>query len=155
MNPNVVAICASPHLNKHCSKVRGDILAHVISDLSNDRRVIVFYQKRLQSMYERLPGCEFSPHDLLNYKTRPTNITTIILFDDVSDFSLSALLEKIDMIYIHNTPKLLARLKRKYEAPQLLLSDAINIIVGEKQPPRLDWMWEYTNLFTIKNRATI
>ena len=142
MASNVIAICDSG-----ATKVRGDILVHVISQLANDRRVIVFYQDRLNSMYEKLPGCEFSPYDLLNGGTMDANVTTIILFDDVSDFSLSSLLEKIDIIYIHNTPRLLERLKKKYDAPQLALSDPINMIIGEKKCDSSNWSWEYTNVF--------
>jgi len=158
MDANVIAICAPTIQQTERSggtKVRGDILAHVISELANDRRVIVFYQDRLKSMYERLPRCEHSPYDLLNAKTRPANITTIILFDDVSDFSLSSLLQKIDMIYIHNTPKLLERLKKKYDAPQLLLGDPINIIIGHRHDSEYNWSWEYTNLSFMKIRASV
>ena len=154
MESNVIAICASES-PRNVTKVRGDIVAHVISELANDRRVIVFYQDRLKSMFECLPRCEYSPYDLLNAERRPANVTTIILFDDVSDFSLSSLLEKIDVIYIHNTPTLLQRLKRKYDAPQLLLSDAINIIIGCKSESDYSWSWEYTNLTFIQTRRLV
>jgi len=146
MASGVVAICAR-------GKFRGDILVQVIAQLANDRRVIVFYQDRLERMYENLPGCKFSPDDLLNNgKAKGLNSTTIILFDDVSDLSLSSLLQKIDMIYIHNDIYVLKRLRKKFEAPTLLLADTTNIINGKKNHTTSDWIWEYTNLSFLKTR---